>query len=74
MKLGCVLPYSTPPRCLMSPGTRELSLEKDRDAGRVQFTTENQYFYPQSYRLGWIERQIGGKIKEKLKNYFSSSQ
>ena len=56
------------------PGARELPYEKDRDAGWVQFITENQYFYPQSYRLGWIERQIGGKIKEKLKNYISSSQ
>lgn len=48
-------------------GARELPYEKDWDAGRVQFSKESQYFYQQSYRLGWIEGQIGRKIKGKLK-------
>lgn len=39
----------------MSPGARELPYEKDRDAGRAHFRTENQYFYPQSYRLGRVQ-------------------
>ena len=52
----------------MSPGARELPYQKDRDAGRAHFSTENQYLYPTELSLrvdrgaNWEENKR--KIKE----------